>query len=61
MSRGVSSSPQVGRLSPAPAQVLADLRPGFDPGARQQRQVKELEDYTQKLLREAERTRAESS
>ncbi len=46
-------------VSPAPAQVLADLRPGFDPGARQQRQVKELEDYTQKLLREAEHARTE--
>jgi dienelactone hydrolase len=41
-----------------PAQAPADLRAGFDPGARQQRQVKELEDYTQKLLREAEHARA---
>jgi dienelactone hydrolase len=41
------------------AQAPADLRVAFDPGARQQRQVKELEDHTQKLLREAERTRAD--
>jgi dienelactone hydrolase len=45
-------------VSSAPAQVLADLRPAFDPGGRQQRQVKELEDYTQRLLRESEHTRA---
>ena len=36
----------------------ADLRPAFDPAARQQRQVMELEDYTQRLMRESERTRA---
>ena len=42
-----------------PGQAPADLRAAFDPGARQQRQVKELEDYTQKLLRESERTRAD--
>jgi hypothetical protein len=34
-----------------PAQAPADLRVAFDPGARQQRQVKELEEYTQALLR----------
>jgi dienelactone hydrolase len=42
-----------------PGQPPAELRPAFDPGARQQRQVKELEDYTQKLLAESERTRAD--
>jgi dienelactone hydrolase len=41
------------------AQAPTDLRPAFDPAARQQHQVKELEDYTQKLLREAERMRAD--
>jgi hypothetical protein len=35
-----------------PGKAPADSRVAFDPGARQQRQVKELEDYTQKLLRE---------
>ena len=40
------------------AQAPADLRPAFDPAARQQRQVKELEDYTQKVLHDAERARA---
>ena len=42
-----------------PGQAPVELRPAFEPGARQQRQVKELEDYTQSLLRESERTRAE--
>jgi dienelactone hydrolase len=42
-----------------PGQAPAELRPAFDPGARQQRQVKELEDHTQKLLAESERTRAD--
>jgi dienelactone hydrolase len=42
-----------------PGQAPAELRPAFDPGARQQRQVKELEDYTQKLLAESERARAD--
>ena len=42
-----------------PGEAPAELRPAFDPGARQQRQVKELEDYTQKLLAESERTRAD--
>jgi hypothetical protein len=35
-----------------PDQAPAESRGAFDPSARQQRQVKELEDYTQKLLRE---------
>ena len=51
-------------MSPAkqlnqPGQAPSDLRAAFDPDARQQRQVKELEDYTQKLLRDSERERAE--
>ena len=46
-------------VSPAPAGTLSDLRPAFDPAARQQRQVKELENYTQKLLAESERTCAD--
>jgi dienelactone hydrolase len=37
----------------------ADLRGGFDPAARQQRQIKELEDHTQKILRESEQARAD--
>jgi dienelactone hydrolase len=41
-----------------PGLAPAELRPAFDPGARQQRQVRELEDHTQKLLAESERTRA---
>jgi dienelactone hydrolase len=42
-----------------PAEAPADLRVAFDPAARQQRQVKELEDYTQRLLRESESARAD--
>ena len=42
-----------------PGQAPLDLRPAFDPGTRQQRQVKELEDYTQRLLRESERDRVD--
>ncbi len=34
-----------------------DRRPAFDPAARQRRQVKELENHVQKLLRVADRTR----
>jgi len=45
------------QLAPA-GNAPADSRPAFDPATRQHRQVKELEDYTQKLLRESERTRA---
>ena len=45
------------QLNPA-GNAPADSRPAFDPAARQHRQIKELEDYTQKLLRESERTRA---
>ena len=42
-----------------PGKAPTDSRVAFDPGARQQRQVKELEDYTQKLLRESESVRAD--
>jgi dienelactone hydrolase len=42
-----------------PGQAATELRPAFDAGACQQRQVKELEDYTQKLLAESERDRAD--
>jgi dienelactone hydrolase len=49
----------VGANLKQPGQAPVDLRPAFEPGARQQRQVKELEDYTQRLLRESERTRAD--
>jgi hypothetical protein len=48
----------IGKLK-QPGKAPADLREAFDPGPRQQRQVKELEDYTQKLLRESERARAD--
>ncbi|HVM51476.1 MAG TPA: prolyl oligopeptidase family serine peptidase [Candidatus Acidoferrum sp.] len=34
-----------------------ELRPRFDPAERQQRQVRELEDFTQRLLRESDRQR----
>jgi dienelactone hydrolase len=43
-----------------PAAAPTDQRGEFDPAARQHRQLKELEDYTQALLRGSERTRAES-
>jgi dienelactone hydrolase len=41
----------VRKLKP-PGKTPADSREAFDPGASQQRQIKELEDYTQKLLRD---------
>jgi dienelactone hydrolase len=40
-----------------PGKAPAEFRPGFEPGERQQRQVKELEDFTQKLCRESEHMR----
>ena len=46
------------RLRP-PGPAPADSRRGFDPGARQQRQVKELQGYAQRQLRESEGARAE--
>ena len=42
-----------------PGKAPVELRPAFEPGARLQRQVEELEDYTQRMLRESERTRAD--
>jgi hypothetical protein len=36
---------------------IADLRAGFDPGPRQLRQVRELEDHAQRLLRGADSAR----
>jgi len=42
-----------------PGQVPTDSRTNFDPAERQQRQVKELEDYTQSVLRESEQARAD--
>jgi len=43
-----------------PAKAPVDLRENFDPAQRQQRQVKELESFTQKLLEESERARTNS-
>jgi dienelactone hydrolase len=40
------------------AEPPTDLRAAFDPAPRAQRQVIELEDFTQKLLRDSERARA---
>lgn len=43
----------------APGQSPVDLRTEFDPATRQHRQVAELVNHTQKLLRESERVRNE--
>jgi dienelactone hydrolase len=43
-----------------PATAPIDSRQHFDPAQRQQRQVKELEECTQKLLRDSERVRAQT-
>src|SRR5438093_1236972 len=43
-----------------PGPVPAELRPNFDPAERQHRQVKELEEYTQKLFRSSESARADA-
>jgi dienelactone hydrolase len=42
-----------------PGEAPVELRGSFDPDERQQRQVEELQDYTQGLLHQSERTRAE--
>jgi len=42
-----------------PAQAPTELRPAFDPGAPSAAASQEQADYTQKLLREAERARAD--
>jgi dienelactone hydrolase len=39
--------------------MLADARAGFDPSERQERQVRQLVDFTQRLLHRSERTRNE--
>ena len=44
-----------------PAKAPTELRADFAPAERQQRQAKELEIYTQKLLAESERARTNSS
>jgi hypothetical protein len=41
-----------------PGQTLADLRMGFDAGARQQRQLRQLEGHVQRLVRESEQVRS---
>ena len=41
------------------SEPLADARTGFDASERQHRQVAQLEGFTQKLLRDSERVRAE--
>jgi len=43
----------------SPGKALTDLRADFDTSERQRRQVKELEDFTQKLCGEAERERGQ--
>src|SRR5437764_1374003 len=44
-------------LKPLSPRIPTDKRRSFDPGERQKRQVKALEDFTQGLLRESEHTR----
>lgn len=47
----------VSRLEPVPDEPLADRRSGFEPGPRQGRQVRELEDHVQRLVRGSQATR----
>lgn len=47
------------RLGPVSTTVLADARKGFDPAARQKRQLTELVRHTQRLLALSERVRAD--
>lgn len=49
-----------GKLDAGPRSKLQDLRHSFDPKARQLRQVKELETFFQKLVRESDHARNES-
>jgi dienelactone hydrolase len=42
---------------PLPCEIPADRRKGFDPAERQRRQVKELEDHVQRLVRTADAAR----
>jgi dienelactone hydrolase len=51
-------APAAGKLK-APGPAPTDARRAFNPADREQRQVKELEAFTQKLLRESERVREE--
>src|SRR5258708_35481586 len=44
-------------LKPVSARIPTDNRRSFDPGERQKRQVKALEDFTQWLVRESEHVR----
>ena len=44
-------------LKPLSARIPTDNRRSFDPGERQKRQVKALEDFTQRLVRESEHVR----
>jgi len=45
--------------APSKAEALTDLRPAFDPAARQKRQINELVSHTQRLLLLSERARDE--
>ena len=45
------------KIDPGPPSVINDLRPCFDPAPRQLRQVKELETFFQKLVRESDHVR----
>jgi dienelactone hydrolase len=47
------------RLTPPAPVAPAGTRPAFDPDPRQQRQIKELEEHTQRLLRGSEQERTE--
>ncbi len=53
-----ASGVKMGRIQP-PGKALMDLRQGFDPAERQHRQVKELVEFTQKLLARSEMVRAD--
>jgi dienelactone hydrolase len=52
---GIGGIPASGSPS---TNALRDVRGSFNPGRRQQRQVAELEDYTQRIFRQSERARA---
>ncbi|MDB6137970.1 MAG: putative dienelactone hydrolase [Verrucomicrobiaceae bacterium] len=49
-----------GKIDAGPPSSTKDLRRSFDPAARQLRQVKEMEAFLQKLVRESDHTRNES-
>ncbi|MDB6074730.1 MAG: putative dienelactone hydrolase [Verrucomicrobiaceae bacterium] len=48
------------KVDAGPSPAIKDLRSSFDPQARQLRQVKEMEAFLQKLVRESDHTRNES-